>query len=191
MKLSSVMYKIKRQLAYIANKYLGTSFTLTSPDRPWLEHWIRANSTNARVLSVGVSWYTMHYPSIANARTWDTIDSNADQAKFGVQPEYGKHFLANVLDLSGYQYDVVIANGVFGKWGIDTKQKAAQALLAMSKLLTREGVLLIGYNDNADGISYDLPTVLQKQGWRLLSIDLVDRDPKSMHTYIAAVRKRI
>lgn len=178
----------------LLNVGMGFRFTLDSPDRVWLHDWVRGNCVGKSVLNVGVSWYTMLLPELADSSVWTTIDVNEEAADFG-STSY-RHFTADLAkDASCIQqdgcekltYDVVIANGVFGCWGIDSTAKAEAALANVVSVMQPGSTLLVGYNDCAAGISYDLRQLICDSDYPLQPVRYALADAHNAHTFVEYV----
>jgi hypothetical protein len=171
-------YKLRSRFCQWANTKLGWRLTRHTPDRVWLERFVKANCCGQKVLSVGTAWYTMHLPEIAKAKSWVTIDKSPAAATFGTTSDV--HYTVDLCqpdtDLAGYlnMFDIVIVNGVLG-WGVDTQAEADVIMTKLSSYLMSGGTMLVGYNSNR--IDW-LPTATSTQ---LYEWEVADR--KSMHTY--------
>jgi hypothetical protein len=102
---------------------------------------------NLKVLFVGCRRYTKDYGrTVRNASVdyW-TVDIDPAAARWG-QPSH--HLICDISKIDGlvawHSFDVVFLNGVFG-FGVDDPDTMNRTLAALHKILTPQGVLLVGW----------------------------------------------
>jgi SAM-dependent methyltransferase len=120
------------------------------PDRRVLEHEILGELARdpgvARVLFVGVQWYTVRYPTHFVGKTFATIDPVPGVARFGGSP----HVVGQIQDLAahfpGMVFDAIVMSGVIG-FGLDDPEEVDRALAACAEALRPGGWLVLGVNE--------------------------------------------
>lgn len=120
------------------------------PDRHILEGEILTTFARdpavARVLFVGVEWYTKRYPAFFAGKTFATIDPDQAVARFGGDP----HVVGPVQDLArhftGTMFDAIVMTGVIG-YGLNDLVEVDRALAACAAALRPAGWLVLGVNE--------------------------------------------
>jgi SAM-dependent methyltransferase len=118
----------------------------TPPDRRLLEGVIlpglAAEAGCARVLSVGVSWYTRRYAEIFGKSAFVTIDLDGTH-----EPDVvGDLRDLETLFAEADAFDLILMNGVIG-FGLNAKDPVDHALRACAARLRPGGTLLLGINE--------------------------------------------
>jgi hypothetical protein len=120
-------------------------------DRSYLRNSVLpaiARAGPARLLFVGVRGYTGVYADTFRSGPTEfwTTDIDPGAARYGV-PD--RHVIADVRQLDQAvrpaSFAVVLLNGVFG-WGVDAAEDMERTLGAVHAVLSRGGLLLIGWN---------------------------------------------
>ena len=122
----------------------------TPPDRIVLERDIlpalARDRSIARVLFVGVEWYTARYPDLFTDKTFATIDPNPNVASLGGHP----HVVGRVQEVEthfpGTIFDAIVMTGVIG-YGLDDSAEVERALRACAKALRSGGWLVLGVDE--------------------------------------------
>lgn len=101
------------------------------------------------LLFVGTASYTRDYPERFAPAHLRTIDIDPEVATFGSDD----HIVGSLADIDEFiapaTLDAAIVNGVFG-FGLDDRNDADRALRQLHRALRADGLLIIGWNDNAD-----------------------------------------
>lgn len=156
-----------RDLALI----LGVGPTLDADNRRVLESLVFPYLTRQpdlrRILFVGCHWYTWHYKRIFAAKEFWTIDILPEQRRYGAArhvvdsvEHVERHFAAGSLDL-------VMMIGVIG-WGLDEPTAIERSLSALSQVLRRGGILLLGCDEIPERMPVDLAASPALQAMRPL-----------------------
>lgn len=95
------------------------------------------------ILFVGIHPYSAWYNLLILGKKFQTVDPN--------RQSYAKnHITGKIQGLEGESlYDCIILNGVFG-YGTDTPSDKLEVIETSHKLLRKNGVLLLSYNDSVD-----------------------------------------
>ncbi len=120
------------------------------PDRRVLERDILgtlgADPSVAKVLFVGVQWYTVRYSTHFAGKMFATIDPEPNVARFGGHP----HVVGQVQDLAthfpGVIFDAIVMSGVIG-FGLNDPREVDRALEACAAALRPGGWLVLGINE--------------------------------------------
>jgi hypothetical protein len=134
-----------------------------TPDRFFLETKIfpYLNSLSRRgnkLLFIGVGQYTWHYYQDLKYNVF-TIDYDKSKEKFGAK----NHVVGSAVNLDKFYkkntFNTIIINGVVG-FGINSKQDFKNLIFSANNVLTRQGLLIIGFNNKPKYLDYDLVKVL-------------------------------
>lgn len=118
-------------------------------DRYLIERKIFPKIRNKRILLVGCADYTKDYPKRLKDNKenyiW-TIDIDPKVQNFGSN----KHIIGNISKIRSFFpkefFDLIFLVGVFG-YGLNKKKEAEKALDDCSKIIKKEGLLVIGWSD--------------------------------------------
>ena len=155
----------------------GVHYTLRTPDRMFLEQQIIAKLLGApdvgRVLFAGVEIYTWHYKYLLAGKDLHTIDWDGSKKWYG---NAKSHIVGSVCDLERFfaprQFDVIVFNGLIG-YGLDSAPEVDRALTAAHAVLRDGGMLIIGWNNTPQHLSFSLDEL---PGYRLFA----GRAPRSI-----------
>ncbi|MBJ7264172.1 MAG: methyltransferase domain-containing protein [Burkholderiaceae bacterium] len=173
--VKKALYVLKRGVFRVSPAWaasLGIDFRLRAPSRAFMEHEIfdyinrrfnQANASSAQCLFIGLDKHNWHYNRLLHM-DFHSIDLNPRNAVYG-QP--GKHVVGSATELSSYyapaSFDVVFANGLIG-FGLNTEEAFDQLMLECRRVLTDDGILILGYNDRPDLLRFRLE---QTQGFQV------------------------
>jgi SAM-dependent methyltransferase len=100
----------------------------------------------ARLLFVGVQWYTKRYPAQFGGKMFATIDPDPEVAPLGGHP----HAVGQIQDVEqhfpGLVFDAIVLTGVIG-YGLDDRHELDRALGACAAVLRPGGWLILGVNE--------------------------------------------
>jgi hypothetical protein len=156
-KLKNIAFKLCPQLAV----KIGIELPATSPDRIFLEteifQYINQNfgrcTPLANCLFIGCDKHTWHYPNKLDV-VLHTIDIDQKNAVFG---NYQHHIVGSATELDRYYdpgfFDVIIAIDLIG-FGINAREQCEQLLGGMRRLLKKDGLLILGFNDAPDKVNF-------------------------------------
>lgn len=140
---------------------LGIDFRLRAPSRAFMEQEIfgylnrRFDGVPAQCLFIGLDRHNWHYNRLLSL-DFHSIDLNPRNAVYG---QSGKHVVGSATELSAYyapaSFDVVIANGLIG-FGLNTEEAFNQLMQQCRRVLTDDGLLVLGYNDRPDLLKFHL-----------------------------------
>ncbi|MGB3433224.1 class I SAM-dependent methyltransferase [Achromobacter sp.] len=164
--VKKIIYALKRVVFRVSPallRALGADFRLRVPSRMFMEqevfgyvneHFRRgAAAPVARCLFIGLDKHNWHYPRLLDLDFY-SIDLNPRNAVYG-QPN--RHVAGSATELSSYypphSFDVVFANGLIG-FGLDTEEAFNQLMFECHRVLTSDGMLVLGYNDKPDRLSF-------------------------------------
>lgn len=142
---------------------LGLDFRLRVPSRMFMEqevfdyvnqHFRRgAAAPAARCLFIGLDKHNWHYDRLLDLDFY-SIDLNPRNAAYGPP---NRHVVGSATELSSYyspnSFDVVFANGLIG-FGLDTEEAFNQLMFECHRVLTSDGMLVLGYNDKPDRLGF-------------------------------------
>ena len=138
---------------------LGIKFEMSTADRHFLEDQLFSYINEqcgheGNILFIGIDRYNWHYPRLIQGK-FHSIDLNPRNKRYG----NGKtHTTGSATELTRYypnnRFDVVIANGLIG-FGIDTLEDFGATLYGCHAILKTQGLLIIGYNDTPERLSFD------------------------------------
>lgn len=101
-----------------------------------------------RVLNVGVRPYSKEItdrPAAGGVEVW-TLDIDPQAARWGSP---GRHIIGDATRIDEIPeargFPCILFNGVFG-WGIDDRDQINRTLVALSKVLSPDGLLVVGWN---------------------------------------------
>jgi len=121
----------------------------TPPDRKVFEGEIlpllAAEPDVARVLSVGVAWYTQRYANAFRGKRFVTMDIDASRAALGA-PEHVTGDCKDLEALFDAPFDVILMNGVIG-YGLNDSDAVERGLRAAAARLRPGGTLVLGVNE--------------------------------------------
>jgi hypothetical protein len=146
-------------------KTLGVDFRLRVPSRMFMEqevfdyvneHFRRgAAAPQARCLFIGLDKHNWHYDRLLDLDFY-SIDLNPRNAAYGPP---NRHVVGSATELSSYypphSFDVVFANGLIG-FGLDTEEAFNQLMFECHHVLADDSLLVLGYNDKPDRLSFKL-----------------------------------
>ena len=144
----------KRAFQVIKNFLFRQEIPLVTNDRRILEQkiipYFLEKEEFTKVLFVGCGSYTKHYEKwFKHKQEYWTIDINPFKKIFGAK----KHIVDSSSNLNLYfkenYLDLIICNGVFGH-GLDEREDVDKAYGACYQCLRNGGVLIIGWNDDAE-----------------------------------------
>ncbi len=164
--LEKIPYALKRLLFRISPalaKTLGLDFRLRAFSRMFLEQEIfgyinqqfrrGAGTPAARCLFIGLDKHNWHYDRLLDLDFY-SMDLNPRNAVYG---QANRHVVGSATELSAYypprSFDVVVANGLIG-FGLDTEEAFDRLMFECHRVLTDDGVLVLGYNDKPDRLSF-------------------------------------
>ncbi|MDF5731144.1 MAG: methyltransferase domain-containing protein [Rhizonema sp. PD38] len=143
-----------RAFQVIKNFIFRQDIPLVTNDRRILEQkiipYFLDKQEFTKVLFVGCGSYTRHYEKwFKHKQEYWTIDINPFNKIFGAK----KHIVDSSSNLNLYfkenYLDLIICNGVFGH-GLDEREDVDKAYGACYQCLRNGGVLIIGWNDDAE-----------------------------------------
>ena len=166
--VKKITYALKRAIFRVSPallRRLGANFQLRVPSRMFMEqevfdyvneHFRRgAAAPVARCLFIGLDKHNWHYDQLLNLDFY-SIDLNPRNAAYG-QPN--RHVVGSATELSSHypphSFDVVFANGLIG-FGLDTEEAFNQLMFECHRVLTGDGMLVLGYNDKPDRLSFQV-----------------------------------
>jgi|TARA_R100001143_G_C3359115_1_gene134452 hypothetical protein len=174
---------------------LDIKFEIKTADRLFLEGELftylnEQYGPNADILFIGIDRYNWHYPRLLMGN-FHSIDLNPRNKRYGIQKT---HTTGSATELTRYypnsRFDIVIANGLVG-YGIDTVDAFDAVLRGCHALLRTQGMLIIGYNDTPDLLSFDPSSAPCMQHFKMTipAIPGVDNayhrtETKTNHTFI-------
>ena len=164
--VKKITYALKRAIFRVSPallRRLGANFQLRVPSRMFMEqevfdyvneHFRRgAAAPVARCLFIGLDKHNWHYDQLLSLDFY-SIDLNPRNAAYG-QPN--SHVVGSATELSSHypphSFDVVFANGLIG-FGLDTEEAFNQLMFECHRVLTGDGMLVLGYNDKPDRLSF-------------------------------------
>ncbi|MBO1015683.1 methyltransferase domain-containing protein [Achromobacter sp. SD115] len=164
--VKKITYALKRAIFRVSPallRRLGANFQLRVPSRMFMEqevfdyvneHFRRgAAAPVARCLFIGLDKHNWHYDQLLSLDFY-SIDLNPRNAAYG-QPN--RHVVGSATELSSHypphSFDVVFANGLIG-FGLDTEEAFNQLMFECHRVLTGDGMLVLGYNDKPDRLSF-------------------------------------
>jgi hypothetical protein len=101
---------------------------------------------NARVLFVGVDWYTKGYEQLVGPHVMTTIDIRGDVRQYGAVDHHTVSLLEIDRVFPSGTFSSIVCNGVLGH-GVDDEESVETAFAAMRQTLSADGVIVIGWND--------------------------------------------
>ena len=165
--MGSLFERLRRSLRKRIAIWRDEPMPLRTPDREFLEQriftFLNAHSAaGGKLLFIGVAAYTRHY---YRQLRYDvhTIDLNRRAKKYG---HSGRHVVGSATELTrfyGREFAVIVANGLIG-YGLDDRAGFRRLLQMCHACLHEGGVLIIGYNDNAEHLDFVLRDV-EEYGW--------------------------
>jgi hypothetical protein len=194
------VYLLQRAIFRVSPRFaqaLNFEFPLIAPNRTFLEKQIfglintRTSLEGAeRCLFIGLDKHNWHYHRLLNCDFY-SIDIKEKNAVYG-QP--GKHTVGCALTLAerypvGF-FSTVIANGLIG-FGMSAESDFDKMMRAIHVVLQPNGLLILGYNNRPDLLSFD---VVASQGYQLfepmvppisgVTTSMYAVKDKFMHTYL-------
>jgi len=142
-----------RQLLWLLRRgvrgAMGLPASLGTEDRRLLEGdilpWFASSGRPRRILFVGCDWYTKHYERNFSGRDYWTLERVASRRRHGA----AQHVTDSVTNVRAHfparHFDLILLNGVLG-WGLDRPDEARRALAALTEVLARRGVMMVGWN---------------------------------------------
>ncbi len=164
--IKKIPYALKRAVFRVSPalaRTLGIDFRLRVPSRMFMEQEIfdyvnqlyerGAAAPAARCLFIGLDKHNWHYDRLLDLDFY-SIDVNPRNAAYGPP---GRHVVGSATELSSYyppnSFDVVIANGLIG-FGLDTEEAFDQLMFECHRVLTGDGLLVVGYNDKPERLDF-------------------------------------
>lgn len=162
--MRKLRYLLKRALFKLSPRMaerLNIDFRLHAPNRYFLEQSIfgHINEMSAqsaggvKTLFVGIDKHNWHYPRLLDAE-FHSLDIEERKAVYG-QP--GRHWTGSATRMAAHYgdnvFDVVVANGLLG-FGINEAEECQRLLEHCEAVLKPGGLLVLGYNDRKDRVSY-------------------------------------
>lgn len=102
------------------------------------------------ILDIGREDYQGFYNEFFEGRELWTMDIDPEREEFGSP---GKHVTDDVANVEKHfekdYFDFVLINGVLG-WGLNNKQKVEKTFSGIFKIMKKDGILVIGWNDFED-----------------------------------------
>jgi SAM-dependent methyltransferase len=171
---------------------LGIPTPLITPDREFLEKkifpFLFASERRQRILFAGTDIYTWHYDTYFPGRSFFTIDEDSSKARYGSKKF---HTIGSVCFLSKYyskeEFDVVIFNGLIG-FGLNTKNDVDLALREAFRVLAKDGLLIVGWNNAPHRINFVLEDLPGYQSFGIYA-DRIEVNPYNKHTFDFLVKK--
>lgn len=169
---------------------------LNTPDRVVLEgeiipHFARTLPQGARVLDIGLDWYTEGYRAMFRRQRYATLDIDESKKRYS-----GSHHICDsALALSEYfdpaTLDLIICNGVMG-WGVNDPASNEALVREMVNALKPDGFLVFGFNDvpehRPDRLPDEISSVLQ--GWDLPSRGCSEIRTESANEHVFRLYRR-
>lgn len=109
------------------------------------EEWLPFLGQHPPVLDIGKAVYTAHYPALAGAAAYVSVDRDAQKAPDLVADVAAPGFV-ELARTRHPAYGAVIFNGLIG-YGIDSLEEIEAGLRAFHALLRAGGHLLVGWNE--------------------------------------------
>lgn len=196
--IDKIQYVMKRGVFRLSPTWaaaLGIDFRLRAPSRAFMEQHIfseinrrfkRIEGLRAKCLFIGLDKHNWHYNRLLDLDFY-SIDLKARNAVYG-QP--GRHVVGSATELHAYyepgSFKVVFANGLIG-FGLDTEEAFNQVMRECRRVLTHDGILILGYNDRPDLLPFQ---VEQADGFQVFETFAPDIDGMSgaRHTVIDEFR---
>lgn len=128
------------------------------------ETWLPFLGGHPPVLDIGKAGYTAHYPALANAAAYVTVDRDAQKGPDLVADVTAPGFV-ELARARHPAYGSAIFNGLIG-YGIDSLAQIEASLQSLHALLRAGGHLLVGWNER-DVLRLELIPLLQRLGFQL------------------------
>jgi hypothetical protein len=148
---------------------VGLDLYLDKNDRKILEGivlpWIAEAAQFRRVLFVGCEWYTRGYRRLFEKKEYWTLEMNSALRKYGAKNHITDTIQNAPTHFQAGYFDTILCYGLIG-YGINDQVALVQAIQACAELLRRDGLLVLGWDEEDTRTEVCVDDALPQEQWR-------------------------